>query len=883
MSTDLTKNPTARLPRTASSRACRNSRAAALAFALAVAVAHGQTWNGGAAPNGNWSEGANWGGSAPVSAATTDLTFAGGAQLAATNNIANPFLLHDLTFDGTAGAFVLAGSPLELHGGVTNYSANPQTIGTHVTLATNSVWNAASGNIILTANMMGSTNNLTKDGGHVLRLQGATRIGDLDIAAGTLLLSGGAFTNTWASSADLFTGAGGALVVTNGAKFVVGDTLVTLLADYGQDDCEITVAGPGSTWVHGKGIINMSSSECTLRVGNGGVVRNADRLNVGFNSPRGLNRVVLFDGGQISNVNSTVAAYIGSGSTSVSNSVTVAGTNAAGVRATWDLKDYLLSVGASGSDYNTLTVGQGGQLLRAKVTIGSSDGGNFNALIVTNGGRVVTSGITNIGGTGGASSNRAWIGGADPITGEPTYYSVGGALQVGFGSRANDNRLIVADGAAVTNIINPGFTVGGSGAASNNAAVVSGGARVYCTAVTVGGATAAFGNSLQLDGGSLWSTGIPNVGNGNRSASNEVVVTGNGYWSLAAQSLVVGNYSDATGNRVLVSDGGVVTNSGNSANLWVGSGARAHGNRLVVSASGRLDHKPDSVGVGCNTVATPVAGGNWNLLELGAGTISSRAHSRIGYGSHTNAVHLYGGATWQAGDGSGDNLFVGQSGGTGNSLRVGRGATLNLPGSLLVGDATSTGNSVALEGGSVSAASATVYAGNEIRVRIDSLGLTPMVVSGTATLEAGTFVRPSRTGDAPFGTHAILTAGALVDSGIALDPSADPAWILSVEGNTLYLTYGGTDGVVVDDDDSLVWENLAITDPVTFAFTANGTVASSPTRMVVLVSETIAGTPVTVTGTVAATETAGIVTGTVELDAADFDAYDTLFFRGFRY
>lgn len=80
------------------------------------------------------------------------------------------------------------------------------------------------------------------------------------------------------------------------------------------------------------------------------------------------------------------------------------------------------------------------------------------------------------------------------------------------------------------------------------------------------------------------------------------------------------------------------------------------------------------------------------------------------------------------------------------------------------------------------------------------------------------------------------------------------------------------------------WTTIATGSPVTFSFTSGGTVNGAvPVDMDVLVSETVNGAAFVITGSVtAAEETAGVVTGTVTA-VTDVSAYDTLFFRGFRY
>src|SRR2546423_8366722 len=137
----------------------------ALVFLAAIPCAQAGSWtwdgNGG---NANWNTGANWGGSAPTSSSTTDLTFAGtnntGTALVPLNqNIATPFQLNSLTFSSTAGSFFLGGNALSFTGAsntITQRSSNAQSIANSFT--------ANSNNITIT---------LTGDGSGIVALSGA--------------------------------------------------------------------------------------------------------------------------------------------------------------------------------------------------------------------------------------------------------------------------------------------------------------------------------------------------------------------------------------------------------------------------------------------------------------------------------------------------------------------------------------------------------------------------------------------------------------------------------------------------------------------------------------------------------------------------------------
>src|ERR1700751_466957 len=94
-----------------------HSRITAAALALAFvalsfhrARAATSTWTGDTSISQNWSFGLNWGGTAPTSATTTDLIFAGTTNTGTlgtplSNDIANPFVLNSIAFSSSTSSF----------------------------------------------------------------------------------------------------------------------------------------------------------------------------------------------------------------------------------------------------------------------------------------------------------------------------------------------------------------------------------------------------------------------------------------------------------------------------------------------------------------------------------------------------------------------------------------------------------------------------------------------------------------------------------------------------------------------------------------------------------------------------------------------------------
>src|ERR1700743_3879329 len=79
---------------------------------LQPAFAGTRTWNGGATPDGNWSNPGNWNGVAP---ATNDLlVFNGTTQTATTNDFPAGTPFNNITFNNGAAAFTIYGNRVAL-------------------------------------------------------------------------------------------------------------------------------------------------------------------------------------------------------------------------------------------------------------------------------------------------------------------------------------------------------------------------------------------------------------------------------------------------------------------------------------------------------------------------------------------------------------------------------------------------------------------------------------------------------------------------------------------------------------------------------------------------------------------------------------------------
>jgi len=146
------------------------------------------TWTGGSATTGNWSDAGNWGGTAPDSAGDT-LSFSGSGRPSNTNNSVSSVISVQLN---TSAPFALYGNALTLVAGMTNFAGN-NTWNIPLTFSANQNFNVASGTALTLGGTVAGSFSLTKTGSGTLGLAAAdSRTGNTIVSGGTLALSGAA-------------------------------------------------------------------------------------------------------------------------------------------------------------------------------------------------------------------------------------------------------------------------------------------------------------------------------------------------------------------------------------------------------------------------------------------------------------------------------------------------------------------------------------------------------------------------------------------------------------------------------------------------------------------------------------------------------------------
>src|SRR5215472_14498942 len=101
------------------------------------------TWTGGSSSGNNWTDSANWGGTAPSPG--DFLNFSGSTRTSPNNNYSSGTVFGELNISNDAAAFILGGnffvltngadttSPNPGNGSITNFSPNTQTLNLPIT------------------------------------------------------------------------------------------------------------------------------------------------------------------------------------------------------------------------------------------------------------------------------------------------------------------------------------------------------------------------------------------------------------------------------------------------------------------------------------------------------------------------------------------------------------------------------------------------------------------------------------------------------------------------------------------------------------------------------------------------------------------------------
>ena len=351
---------------------------------------------------------------------------------------------------------------------------------------------------------------------------------------------------------------------------------------------------------------------------------------------------------------------------------------------------YNIVLGGNVSDANnSVSVMNAGTVVNAANNILVGQNGSDNTMSVSNGASVVNLGSSVIGLNATASDNSLLV------TGTGSTWSSGTALLIG--SSGSGNNLTVEAGAGVVSEgsgVALGYNVGSSG---NSLLVDGAGSTLADSADFVVGFSGS-GNAVVISNGGNLTNGQHIyggvIGLNSGAINNSVLVTGSrSAWNNGGDLLV--GWGDS-GNTLTISNGGAVTSGQVNYGGAIGFEAGSTGNNIVVTGSGSSWTNGGDLLVG-------VSGSGNNMTISAGGNVSS---GQVDYGgvigfnaaSSNNSIVVTGtGSSWSN---SGD-LLVGVSG-SGNNMTISAGGNVSSGqvnyGGVIGFNAASSNNSVLVTG-----------------------------------------------------------------------------------------------------------------------------------------------------------------------------------------
>jgi autotransporter-associated beta strand protein len=683
--------------------------------------AQAQTWSGGGA-NDNWTNGANWGGTAPISG--NGLSFAGTTRLTPVNDFAEDTSFGAITFDSGAGAFTLSGNRITLTGNVTNSSSTLQTINLDMILgstrtfsgdlAVGGILSGAGGLTAATPGTLTLTGANTYSGATtvstgVLNIQNASALGTT--AAGTTVNSGAALQIqggiTTAAEALTLNGTGvssdGALRNISGTNTYAGLVTLGAAARINSDAGTLTLSNTGTITGAGRG----------LTVGGAGNTTIASAIGTGSGTltKDGAGTLTLTRQNTFSGATTISAGTLAYG---VSNAL---GTGSVTVSDTG-----ILDLGADQSDnVGTVTLQGGGQINGSGTSTLTSTGsfemrsGSVSAILA---------GAVPLNKT---SSGTVTLSGANTYTGETTITL--GTLQLGNGGttgKLSTSSAIVNNG---TLRINRSDAVA-QGTDFTGAAITGTGALVHLGAGTT---TLSAANTF---------TGTTTVSGGKVALTNPLALQNSAYVTTGSNGTTIG---------MDVSDPGAL----DSGKLTLGglAGAVDLAGAFTAGFTGSVTNLTLNPQTGnSNTYSGVIANGAMTLTKTGAGIQTL----------------------------SGANTYTGTTAINGGVLAVTNGAAIADTGAVVLADVSGATLTVensetigSLRGGGANGGNVTIASGQTLTVAetgsqtfagiiSDAGGLTK-TAAGTLTLTGANTYTGGTTING--GTLALGSAGAIGSSG----------------------------------------------------------------------------------------------------------------------
>jgi fibronectin-binding autotransporter adhesin len=798
------------------------------------------TWTGGGGDN-NWTNPANWGGTAPV--AGDDLVFPGGAaRLNNTNDFAAGTSFNSITLSGTG--YTLSGNSVALGvGGMTSSAAgSANTVSFAMSFATDRTLTVTDSASTLTlGGIISGAGGVIKAGSGTLALSGvnaftgATSIsaGSVDVQSNAAL--GGTGTGTTVTLGAAITINGSGLTVaeplTLNGTGITGGGAVRNLANNNVWSGAVTLAS-ATTVVAAGGTLTMSGAVTTATFtitydGAGNITKSAGVIS-------GTGGVTKEGAGTLTfsvahSYTGATTINVGTLKLSIANAVGSSSAVSVASGATFDLGGFSDTVGSIAGAGNVTSTAAGTVTLTTAANTSTtfsgvmSDGSGVVGLTkggtgtLTWSGANTYSGVTRINAGTLSIGSDAVLGTApgSPTAGQLTFG--GGTLQATASFALSANRGIAMTGAGTFNV-DPSMTLtyGGviAGAStltkSGTGTLVLSGTNTHTGATTISAGVVRVQSNAALGG----------TGTGSSVASGAAIeIDGSGLSIAEPITSLIG-----TG----VSSGGAIRNLAND-NTWSAAITLGSGGARINSDAGTLTLGGGVTGAGLSLTL----GGGGNITESGVIGTTTGGVTKDGSGTVTiSAAATYTGAT---------TISVGtlkqgiaNAIGASSAVTVASGATFDLAGfSDTIGSLAGAGSVTSSAVGSVTLSSgglntSTAYSG----VMSNGSGTVGLTKTGTGTL--------TLSGVNTYGGATTISGGTIsiaADSGLGSAPGSPTPGQLAFNGGTLLvsatLTLDANRGVALTGAGS-----FSVTSPIVLTYggiiAGSGTLAKVGTGTLVL-------------------------------------------------
>lgn len=743
----------------------------ASALVLNYGILGDSVWSGGSA---NWSTGFS-----PAVTTNSNIFFTGAAGGNATNDIAVATLssIGTITFNSTAGAYTLnattgaagvsGGTALTLTGSVVNNSSANQSLNLNLAINTNTVVDAASGNIAI-GGVLSGTGILTKNGTGTLTLSGAnTYTGTTTVNAGNLNLSGGSaitdngvvslanasgvgLTVTTSETIGSLQGGGttgGNVSITSGQTLTINETSTITFSG--------AIAGSGGLTKNGSGTLTLSGANSysgSTTIGQGTLAISKD-VTIGglvFGSSAASTSVGTLD---LSSANATFGSLTVQTNSTSNNTITIGtgrtltttGNVGIGLASPSANINTRLNVTGSGGTWN---VTNSGGLFQVGLTTNTNFSDTTNLDLSGLGTFTANLGSTGNFTIGGRSQSNS--GGPATVTLASAVNTITtGTLGIGEIAGTSNGNITLNLGANATNTINANtillgvnstgrgsgvlkFTGAGNGTLQIRAANGSGAAALTSVATATTGS--AINSLFDVTGHSadiLFSTvDLVNVSAPTGAYSSTFSFdSGN----LTATTFNIGTRTGgtSTSNQSATVNIGSASNLTNNASLGTVQIARMAGTNGTMSGTLNITGSNTAVSITSLMLgnATAVGGTSNATLNISGGTVTLGGNISVGSttGAVNSAITLNGGTLNMGGNNIGGTAQVGtlnfQSGSLLNVGQINNGATALVK---------STSGTLTLNGANTFSGGVTL---NQGQLNINS---STALGTGTLTINGGT-------------------------------------------------------------------------------------------------------------------------------------------------